>query len=108
MNVTVIEHHEGEGQFPTFAKGTIVQNMHACEESRHWMSCVLQGFETYVPDIFVADGVLTREYNPTELVAAQGEVIEVEAIVYEWLFGKNSKGLSGWIPAEKVISISIT
>ena len=107
MKVVVIDRHDGEGQFPTFYAGDTVHNLQPCEESVHWMSCTINGSDIYVPDIFVSNTTLMREYNPTELVADKDEILEIEEIVYEWLYGKNEKGIYGWIPAEKVISISM-
>ena len=107
MKVVVIDNHDGEGQFPTFVEGEIIRNLLPCEESTHWLSCAINGYETYVPDIFVNNSTLIRGYNPTELVANKGEILEIEEIAYEWLYGKNEKGVYGWIPSEKVVSISL-
>lgn len=107
MKVVVIDKHDGEGRFPTFRAGEAVHNLQPCDDYAHWMSCTIKGFETYVPDIFVNNGTLVREYNPTELIAQIDEKLEIEEIVYEWLYGKNEKRLYGWIPAEKVVSDSL-
>ncbi len=96
--------HLGEGRFPTFANGTRVRLKEACEHYLHWYACEIEGFETYIPDIYVSDGVLTRDYNPTELVQDEGDIIEVREIAYEWLLGMNERGVTGWIPAEAVVS----
>ena len=69
------------------------------------MSCSIGGLNTYVPDVFVKDDRLTREYNPTELVVNEGELVEIEEIVYEWFYAEKTDGTCGWIPAEKVISL---
>lgn len=107
MKVIMIDQHDGEGQFPTFSMGETVHNLEACEEYAHWMSCTIRGMETFIPDIFVEDNILIRDYNPTELIVDKNENIEIEEIVYEWLYGRSTKGEQGWIPAEKVISASI-
>lgn len=96
--------HDGEGAFPTFPAGAAVEDLAPNEEYAHWMSCAINGMKTYVPDIFVKDGRLTRDYNPTELVVAGGEPVEIEEIVYAWLYAKTADGTRGWIPAEKVVS----
>lgn len=105
MKVVVMDRHDGEGQFPAFCTGEVVNNLQSCDESAHWMSCTINGFDTYIPDVFVDNANLTREYNPTEMVADKGEILEIAEIVFEWLYVRNEKGVYGWIPAEKVISI---
>lgn len=105
MKAVIVDRHDGEGQFPTFAAGETVHNLKPCDESTHWMSCTIKGMDTYIPDVFVKDSLLVREYNPTELVADKDEIIEIEEIVYEWLYVRNADNMHGWIPAEKVISI---
>ncbi len=104
MKVTVIKDHPGEGVFPGFAKGTAVKIKEACTHYVHWYACQIAGYDTYVPQAFVRDGVLTKDYNPTELVQAAGDVLQVREIVYAWLLATNAQGQIGWIPAESVIS----
>ena len=103
MQLLVMENHEGEGIFPLFTKGTAVNNVQPCEVSTHWFSCVINGHETYIPDIYIADGVLVCDYNPTELIAEKGQTVILMDIVYEWLYVKDMKGNEGWLPASKVI-----
>jgi len=55
--------------------------------------------------LFVRNGKLTRDYNPTEFVADVGDIFEVKEIVYSWLLVVNSDGVAGWIPAEAVVSV---
>jgi len=105
MKVKVIKDHLGEGQFPTFAKGTKVAM--AKEEDAHflgWHACDIEGHQTYVPKIFVCDGRLTRDYNPTELVQEAGDILEVREIVHAWLLAADKNGITGWIPAEVVVT----
>jgi hypothetical protein len=105
MKVKVIENHPGEGSFPTFEKGTNVTMKEEDTHFLHWHACDIAGYQTYVPRIFVCDGKLTRDYNPTELVQEAGDIIEVQEIVYAWLIATNEKGITGWIPAEAVVSV---
>jgi len=101
----VVEAHEGEGQFPTFLMGAKVKmNPVADEHFLHWHACVIEGHQTYAPASFVDDDTLRRDYNPTELVAKQGDVLEVREIVNAWLYARNATGVTGWIPAESVVS----
>ena len=74
----------------------------------HWYPCVIEGHETYVPGCFVFDGKLNRDYNPTELAAEAGDILQVQEIVYAWLLATNTEGVTGWLPAEAVISASTT
>ena len=106
MKVKVIQTHHGEGQFPTFPKETaVVMAAEADTHFLHWYACVIDGHETYVPEIFVRGGVLTRDYNPTELVQVVGDFVEVSEIVNAWLRATNERGETGWIPAEAVVSV---
>lgn len=105
MKAFITDRHDGEGTFPVFPAGTVVENIEPNEEYDHWLSCSINGMNTYVPDVFVKDDRLTREYNPTELVVDKGELVEVEEIVYEWLYAEKADGTRGWIPAEKVVSL---
>ena len=106
MNVRVISQHSGEGVFPTFAKGTSVMMGEECTHFLHWYPCIIDGHETYAPESFVQDGKLIRDYNPTELVAEVGDILEVREIVNAWLIAANESGVIGWIPAESVVSIT--
>jgi len=105
MKVKVIQDHPGEGQFPTFSKGTVVSLAEeGCKHFIHWWPCEIDGHQTYVPISFVEDGKLVRDYNPTELIQKTGDTLQVLEIVYAWLIAKNAEGTTGWIPAEAVIS----
>ena len=104
MRVKVIAPHPGEGAFPTFEKGTVVTMGDECTHFLHWYPCKIEEYETYVPECYVCDGKLLRDYNPTELVAGVGDILEVQEIVYEWLIATNKNGVTGWIPAESVLS----
>jgi len=105
MDVRVVEKHDGEGVFPLFAKGTAVADLKACKAYAHWCSCAIDGYETYVPDAYVVDGVLAREYNPTEFVAEKGQIVALVHIVFEWLYVKDAHGTEGWLPASKAMSV---
>lgn len=104
MKVCVIRKHPGEGDFPTFAKGTSVSLKGECKHYLHWYACVIEGHETYVPESYIIDGKLIRDYNPTELIQDEGTVLYVLDIVNAWLLAKNEEGVVGWIPAESVVS----
>ena len=106
MTVRVIQEHLGEGQFPSFPKGTRV-TITGEEDThfQHWFPCKINGHQTYIPEIFFADGILTRDYNPTELVQSAGDILEVVEIINAWLLATNDKGQTGWIPAEAVVSV---
>jgi len=105
MKVRVIKEHLGEGIFPTFNKGTTVTIKEKCTHFLNWSACDISGHQTYVPNAFVFNGKLTQDYNPTELIQDTGDILEVREIVYAWLLATNEKGITGWIPAEVVLSI---
>ena len=106
MKVKVIKNHIGEGQFPDFEKGTAADIAKEGDSHfLHWHACEIAGYKTYMPDIFVCDGKLIRDYNPTELNQAAGDILEVKEIVYAWLLATNTQGVTGWIPAEVVVSV---
>jgi hypothetical protein len=104
IKVKVIARHSGEGEFPTFPKGTNISMGEECTHFRHWYPCTINGHETYVPESYVCDGKLVCDYNPTELIADEGDILEVREIVNAWLIATNSTGITGWIPAESVVS----
>ena len=107
MKLLAVEKHDGYGSFPTFAKGAAVTELKADPHYPHWCSCVIDGWETFVPDRYVAAGVLTQDYDPTELIVEKGESLTLLGVVFEWLFVKNGSGKEGWVPASKVVSVSV-
>ena len=108
MTLLTIEKHEGEGLFPLFSKGTAVRNLREDLEYPlypHWLACTIEGHETFIPEIYVSDGALSVDYNPTELVVEKDQKLTLIHIVFEWLYVKDETGREGWLPASKVISI---
>ena len=109
MKVKVIKKYPSDWdfvQFPTFSKGTkVVMEKEEDTDFSGWHACEIDGHQTFVPQLFVCDGKLTREYNPTELVQEAGDVLEVQEIVHAWLIATNEKGTTGWITAENVVSV---
>jgi len=107
MRVKVTTPHLGEGQFPTFPKSTPVNLIGETSDDHflHWWACDIDGHSTYVPEHYLHDGKLYRDYNPTELVQQTGDVLQVREIAFAWLYATNDKGVSGWIPAEVVVSL---
>ena len=107
VKVTRSYRWEHPGQFPTFEKGTPVTI--AQEEDTDfsgWYACDIAGYKPFVPKLFVCDGKLTRDYNPTELIQEIGDILEVKEIINAWLFVTNVKGAAGWYPAECVTSVN--
>ena len=101
----MIAHHDGEGQFLTFTKGSLVNmNPGADDHFLHWHACDIEGIQTFISASFVIDGVLQRDYNPTELICTEGDRVDVLEVVNAWLFARDKKGNTGWIPAESVVS----
>ncbi len=48
MKLYVSQNHRGEGEFPTFPKGTRVVNLSPCSNYPNWFSCEIGGMKTYV------------------------------------------------------------
>ena len=118
MQLLVTEKHEGCNKFPLFKKGSVVGKLTAdsnfstsaeaiwgSNSSPHWLACTIDGYETFVPDTYVSDGVLVQDYNPTELKAEKGQKVSLKNIVFEWFFVEDEKGCMGWLPANKVTSV---
>ena len=100
-----MQKHLGEGRFPTFKKGTVITMQQESDAHfLHWHECEIEGYQTFVPDVFVCEDTLVRDYNPSELVQNVGDVLEVKEIAYAWLLATNGEGVTGWIPAEIVVS----
>ena len=106
MKLLVVDGHEGEGMFPLFRKGAIVGELNACDKFSHWFACVIDGHETYIPDTYVVNGVLNRDYDPTELVLQKGHVVTLLEVVFEWLYVEDEGGKRGWLPAGKAASLT--
>lgn len=106
MKVKTVQQHDGEGKFPSFPAGEKVTiTGQECLGFRHWFPCEIGGHKTYVPESFMSDGALVREYNPTELIQNKGDILELLEIVNAWSLAKNEKGEIGWIPMEALVSM---
>jgi len=109
MKVKVIKKHPSEWehqQFPAFPKGTAVKMAKAEDaQFKSWYASEIEGRETFVPESFICGGILTRDYNPTELIQEAGDILEVREVVNAWLIATNENGVTGWIPAEAVVSV---
>ena len=98
---------EFQGVFPTFAKGTpVALARQEDDDFPGWYACEIEGHRPFVPILFVRDGKLCRDYNPTELIQKAGDVLEVREIVQGWLVAQNAQGAIGWITADAVASIN--
>ena len=117
LNLLVIEDHRGCGTFPLFIKGAVVRDLSADKDypthaeaiwgdslTPHWVSCVINGYETFIPEIYIADGILTQNYNPTEIIVEKGQHLTLIALVFEWMYVKDEYNNEGWLPTSKVIS----
>jgi len=112
MKLQLFEDYNGLGDygtpaFPLFPKGTTVHDLAVDEEDDafpHWLCCTIEGHEVFIPETFVTDGVLFRDYNPTELPAQKGEIVTLLEFVFEWAFVENDVGKTGWIPSRYLVS----
>jgi hypothetical protein len=118
MKLLTIEQHNGCGVFPLFEKGTAVDSIKPDAEypihaeaiwgegcAEHWVSCAIEGHDTFIPKTFITDGVLNRNYNPTEPIVEKGQIITLLELVFEWLYVKDENGKVGWLAANKAVSI---
>ncbi|MBL1228646.1 hypothetical protein IW492_05285 [Enterococcus sp. BWB1-3] len=105
MKLVVTERHLGEGVFPTFSEGTIVTNLTLCEHYHNWTGGTIEGYDTYFPVDYIDGDTLTREYNPTELIATENSIVELIEVVYEWALVKDQHGTIGWLPFSKLKSL---
>lgn len=105
MKVLVNKAHVSEGKFPTFKSGTRVEITEKCKEFYVWYSCIIDTYKTYIHEDYFEDGKLSREYNPTELDASEGEILQVLELKNNWLYCKTESGTYGWIPGDNVKNI---
>ncbi|HHW7507775.1 TPA: hypothetical protein ACU21B_001626 [Mannheimia haemolytica] len=99
MKLLVSHFHQGEGKFPTFSAGTAVRLGSECVNYPNWFACEIDGWKTFVPSHFISENKLICDYNPTELVAAQGERVELLELHYQWAIVKRENEI-GWLPCE--------
>ncbi|MCL2610244.1 MAG: SH3 domain-containing protein [Defluviitaleaceae bacterium] len=93
-------------EFPMFPKGVnVIMNEEEDKSFQGWHEAKIEGHQTFIPHHIVCDGKLTRDYNPTELVGEIGDIIEIQEVHNAWLLATNKEGITGWIPAEKVVSV---
>ncbi|MBP2098539.1 SH3 domain-containing protein [Enterococcus rivorum] len=104
MQLKVVENHDGEGIFPTFKKGTLVQEPTPCSHYAHWVSVTIDGHSTYISEDYIDGELLNCDYNPTELITKKGEKVQLLLAVYEWALVKNELGAVGWLPFAKLTS----
>ena len=118
MKLLVTEKHRGCGEFPLFKKGSIIggsegnpdfpnyaEEIWGSRSEPRWVACELDGHDVFVPDIYIVDGVLNRDYNPTELMIEEGQKVTLLKIVFEWLYVKDENCNEGWLPVNKVVSV---
>lgn len=97
MQLITTSAHQGEGAFLTFEQGTDIKLISACERYLNWYQAEIQGHLTYVPTHFIEQGKLVCDYNPTELVVRENEIVELLALHYEWALVKRENEI-GWLP----------
>ncbi|MDQ0362345.1 SH3 domain-containing protein [Breznakia pachnodae] len=98
MKATVYKKHDGEGQFPLFSKGAKVENVKSCQQYEFWSSCTIDGYDTYISNTYISDGILNRDYNPTELVLNKGDVVTILEVAFDWAYAEDEQGTKGWVP----------
>lgn len=108
MKLVVTERHLGEGQFPVFPAGAKVTELVPCKQYKNWTAGTIEGYATYLPLDYVDKDTLIRDYNPTELIAAENSIVELLEVVYDWAFVENKEGMTGWLPFQKLKSLDFT
>ncbi|WP_086351118.1 hypothetical protein [Candidatus Enterococcus clewellii] len=108
MKLVVTERHLGEGIFPVFSAGSKVTELNPCKKYKNWTAGTIDGYPTYLPLDYLNKDILTRDYNPTELVASENSIVELLEVVYEWALVKNQDGSIGWLPFEILKSLDFT
>lgn len=98
------ESHQTLGSFPTFDKGTKIENKEPCNHYTYWYSCTIEGYQTYIADCLIEDDCLISAYNPTELSVQVNEKVELLNICYEWALVRNQANQTGWLPLTKLCS----
>lgn len=104
IKLITIEAHHGEGQYPTFAQGSEVKVIAACEKFANWYAAEIDGYSLYITRDFIENGRLRCDYNPTELVVEKNEVVELLELHYEWALVQRNDEI-GWLPCEILKSL---
>ncbi|QIM64191.1 hypothetical protein [Frederiksenia canicola] len=104
MKLITVKSHQGEGQFPRFPKGCAVNILAKCAHYENWLQAEIAGYQVYVPSHFVDDNQLVIDYDPTELVIGENEVVELLELHYEWAVVKQGDKV-GWLPCQILKSI---
>ena len=105
MKVKVNKKHVSEGSFPLFRAGSTVLIKDECNEFFAWYNCEIEGYSTYIHEDYFENGKLTADYNPTELDAESGDILEVLLIKNNWLYCRTQNESYGWIPGDNVKTI---
>ncbi|QIM61862.1 hypothetical protein A1D29_00205 [Pasteurellaceae bacterium Orientalotternb1] len=104
MKLVTVEAHQGEGQFPLFPKGSEVKVLAECPNYQGWLNAKIANYQTYVPKHFIQQNQLVIDYNPTELVIAENEVVELIELHYEWALVQQDSQI-GWLPCKILKSL---
>lgn len=104
MQLITTKVHQGEGQYPTFAKGSAVKLIAACEKFANWYAAEIDGYSLYITRDFVENEQLSCDYNPTELVVSEGEMVELLELHYEWALVRRNQEI-GWLPCNILKSL---
>ena len=105
MMVKVNKKHVSEGIFPLFKAGSSVLIKDECDVFFAWYSCEIDGYSTYIHEDYFENGKLAADYNPTELDAETGDILEVLLIKNNWLYCRAENETYGWIPCDNVKTI---
>lgn len=99
MQLITTQAHQGEGTFPLFPKGSAIHLLAQCKSYANWYKCEIEGHQFYAPIHFIENNRLLVDYNPTELVVTENEIVELIELHYEWALVKKNEQI-GWLPCE--------
>jgi uncharacterized protein YgiM (DUF1202 family) len=98
---------------PEYSEGLIVRKGEKLKYERKptawpgWIWCTASNGRTaWVPESWVEfEGgfcVLSRDYNSKELRISEGDVVEVELEESGWAWVRNTAGIHGWVPLDRI------
>jgi hypothetical protein len=108
QKVRAIAPHAAASTAPLKAKrGEFITCGQSDDEWPGWIWCTnADGKSGWVPEVFIQmrgeRGWMVRDYDATELSVREGEELQVEEEVSDWLLCVGEKGQRGWIPKRNV------
>jgi hypothetical protein len=108
MNLQVVKAHKASFDYSiVFKKGDKVKVGREDPEMPGWFWCENEdGVWSWVPkeylDIYDKEGMITHDYDTTELTTAVGDTLEYLTEVKFWTLCRTSYGKKGWVPTRNL------